>query len=239
MCFWLHGFYYRYCVALARPHRKKRLKEAINHIEHENKVVRGEILSFIHIQEKTWTLWFECVRNEKITEVLDKRQDQGFRRIRVTEKPVEPEAEGGGFHRSWRSRPKPKEEKVERTDLDLINGGKFDLEVGGGVKISEEDSGKAFMGIHYHEILPENYRKFLVEPCHPQKGNYKPISCSLKCFNESLDDEGQLVRKCVRTYETEIEEEAVEAYFYVEPEPEPQEETKKDEVSVKPCTITV
>ena len=152
--------------------------------------------------------------------------------MKITEKPQEPE--GTGQRRNWRSRSRPanEEQKTERNDLDLVNGEKLELDVGGDLRVCEDDSGKGFMGIHYHERLPENYRKFLVEPTKPQKDDYRALLGTVRCHSEHVDEEGQTNQKCVRTFDVEIEEEAVRAFFYVEPEPEPEPEVKKEEVSL-------
>ena len=44
--------YFRFCIALAKPSRRKRLKEAFKHIDREQRVKRGDVLPFIHLQEK-------------------------------------------------------------------------------------------------------------------------------------------------------------------------------------------
>ena len=55
---------------MARPQRKKRLKEAFASIAAEEKVIRGEILPFIYLAEKCWTLWFDIVPNNRRDETI-------------------------------------------------------------------------------------------------------------------------------------------------------------------------
>ncbi len=62
-------------------------------------------------------------------------------------------------------RAQPKQpEKVERHDIDLYSGGSVDLDLSGDVTILDEDLGRQFMGLHFHDMLRENYRKFQVQP---------------------------------------------------------------------------
>ena len=231
-------FDFRYCVALANPQRRKRLKEAFKHIEHENRVSRGHLVAFLHVQEKAWTLWVECAPNDRQEQTVEKRLKQGFRRVTLSETP-KVEDEKPAFRRSWRSRAnKPKEEQEpKRTDLDLVNGDMFDLEVSGDLRVAEEDTGKHFMGLHFHERLPENYRKFLIEPITIQEGEYESVSGVLSCYVDSKDGDSQQVRKCVRTFELSMDAEEVRDYFWVEPEPEPEPEpVRKEEVSISALT---
>ena len=46
----------RFCIALAKPSRRKRLKEAFKHIDREQRVKRGDVVPFIHLQEKVSSL---------------------------------------------------------------------------------------------------------------------------------------------------------------------------------------
>lgn len=152
----------RFCVALAMSKRRKRLKGTFKHIQRELHVTRGEIIPFLHLEEKTWTLLFDCVPNDHKEEIINKRLGQGFRKIEQMILVVEEEEKRTRRHMRAR---KPEDKRtLERTDLDLVPGLVYDLEIGGDLQICDDDVGKFFTGLHYHERLSDNYRKFAVKP---------------------------------------------------------------------------
>ena len=118
---------------------------------------------------------------------------------------------------------KVEDKKAERQDLDLVNAVPYFVDVGGDVNISEEEMGKAYLGLHFHDSLPENYRKFIVEPKQIPEG--KILTGILRAYRE---DEHTKDRKSVKTFDFDVEPEAVKAYFYVEPDPEPEQEAEPE-----------
>ena len=89
----------------------------------------------IHNDFQIWTLWFDIVPNSAREDTINKRLQQGFRRI--TQPEIVPAEEPDNpnkvvIRRNWRNRKQmQQEEKKERTDLDLVNGSQFDLEISG------------------------------------------------------------------------------------------------------------
>ncbi len=219
--------FFSYCVALATPNRKRRLLECFAHMEREKSAIRGEILPFIHIQEKTWTLWIECVPNERVNKVLDKRQKEGFLRIRKTDLPIMTDTpkkvEPVAIRKTSKSRPSPKvvvEGAKERVGIDLVSGSAFDIEICGDIKLSEEDPGHVNLRLQYHSRVPENYRRFIVEPV-PMEDDFSRVCTGfIKCYASGPSGE----RFCVRHFDFDIETSAVRAYLHVEPEAEPEPE---------------
>ena len=221
-------------MALARPQRIRRLKEAFKHMTDDSCTTRGQLLSFIHIQEKLWTLWFECVPTERMEAVVTKRRSQGFIQCKKTEIVEEEDDDKPAFRKNWRLRSKPGPKKPQRTDLDFLNGQCFDLCISGDIIISEEDSGKKNTSLYFLDRLPENYRKFLIEPGKFEDGQV--ALCNLKIVTADTENEGKT--KTVAAYSYEVDAAAVKAYHYVEPEPEPEPPTPTPtpEVEVKPET---
>ena len=231
--------FYRYCIAVIKATKKRKLLDLMQNLEKGNDTLRGQIIPFIHIQEKYWLLWFDCVRNEEETAIITKRQNEGFRRIYKNDLIIETEPEDDKpviTRRSWRSRQKQEAKKPEmiRADLDISDGCSFDLDIGGDLLISDEDTGRDFTGLHFFEHLPGNYRKFVVQP----KANVDSAKIALRCFTENPDTS---LRTCVRTYEYDVSPEDVKAYFYVEPEPEPEPEVtpEPEPEIVEPVPVVV
>ena len=168
----------------------------------------------------------------RVDDVINKRLREGFRVIKKTEGMEEEESEEQPvFRRHWKSRARPVEPtKTKRPELELSNGAKFEIHVGGDIRVCRDDPSRGCMHISYHEMLPNNYRKFKVEPLPVEES--KTITCIIRCY---LGEESS---KCVRTYDFDIEPEAVADYFYVEPEPEPEPEPEikepEDVIETKP-----
>ena len=186
-------------------------------------MLRGEILPFIFIQEKEWTLWFECVPLGKVDATIAKREKDGFRSVGQSTLPLTilKEAEDKTpSRRNWRTKSKlvDTSKSDNKKDLDLVSGMAIELEIGGDLAVCEDDSSRNYLYLHFHEKLQENYRKFLVEP--------KPITAQsivtgmMKCFIQEEDED----RRCIRAYDFDMDRESVAAYFYVEPEPQPEPE---------------
>ena len=202
-------------------------------------MTRGEIVPFIHIQERLWTLWFDIVPWSRIGPTIDKRMEQGFRRITKMYLPQIQDAEESRpimSRRSWRSKlAKQEEEKLpERDDLDLANGGYFELEIGGDIRVSDDDPGRSNLELRFNDRLPDNYRRFFVEPVQQNEGRI--LTGFLKCY---LPDPEKEEKKCVRSFDFDVGPETVAAYMYREPEPEPepeQPEPTEPEIEVKPET---
>ena len=58
---------FRFCIALAKPSRRKRLKEAFKHIDREQRVKRGDVIPFLHLQEKVNVHAHACKMTSLIT----------------------------------------------------------------------------------------------------------------------------------------------------------------------------
>ena len=107
-------------------------------------------------------------------QTIAKRVGQGFRKIDqmlFLNYQSQQEQKQPSPKKSWRTRNKPSPEheinkKVERYDLDLMEGKIFDLEIGGDIRIAADDPGSTYTGLQFHERLAESYRRFIVEP-HP------------------------------------------------------------------------
>ena len=81
-----------------------------------------------------WTLWFDVVPNSTREDTINRRLQQGFRRITQPEAVPVTEPDNPNkvvIRRNWRNKRQTQEEKKERTDLDLVNGSQFDLEISG------------------------------------------------------------------------------------------------------------
>ncbi len=187
--------------------------------------MRGDIVPFIHISDKSWTLWFDCVPTGQIEEIVNKRLSQGFRRIEQTQVIEEDPDDSKPMFRSrtWRSRQKQTDEKKksERTDLALVEGKMYQIEIGGDVIVCDDDLGRHNLGLQFHDKLPDNYRRFAVEPHPPEEG--KMCTGIIKVFADEgrTEEGGSGTLRCWRTFDYDVDPNAVKAYMYVEPEPEP------------------
>ncbi len=116
-------------------------------------------------------------------------------------------------------RAQPKQpEKVERQDIDLYSGGSVDLDLSGDISVVDEDMGRQYMGLHFHDMLRENYRKFQVQPKPNLVEEKRPAKAIIRIF-QNRESEG--TRSCIRTFDLELDYQSVVDYYYVEPEPEP------------------
>lgn len=221
-------------MALAKPQRIKRLREAFKHMNDDSNVTRGELLPFIHLQEKLWTLWFECIPTERKEAIMTKRRSQGFVACTKVDLVDEDDDDVPSFRKHWKSRQKQGPKKPQRNDMDLKNGQSFELHISGDVMISEEDPGTKNSMLYFLDRLPENYRKFLIEPTVKEEG--KSAIGNLKALVPDPDNEGKM--KAVVAYSFEVNVADVAAYHYVEPEPEPEPPapTPTPEVEEKPET---
>ncbi len=158
-----------------------------------------------------------------VEDTVNKRLEQGFRRITLREVVPEPEDPNRIIiRRNWRSKrvPREPEEKLDQNrDLDLNNGSQFDLELSGDLAVTFDDPSQGFMGLHFHDLLKENYRKFQVQPASQDLvEKHHSARASLKMFSS---DETTGSRVCVRVFDIEVKPQAVADFFYVEPDPEP------------------
>ena len=188
-------------------------------------------------QDRLWTLWFDVVPTSRIGPTIDKRLQQGFRQIKkmyLPDLPTEEPEDKPLIRKSWRSKSaRPEAEKLpDRDDLDLINDGFFELEIGGDVRLCDEDTGRNNLELKYMDRSPENYRRFFVEPLQINEGSI--LTGFLKCY--VTDSSGD--KRCVRSFDFDVGPETVAAYHYVEPEPEPEPEEPEiiEPVIVRPQT---
>ncbi|KAI0234863.1 hypothetical protein LSAT2_014760 [Lamellibrachia satsuma] len=211
----------RYCVVLCRPQRRKRMKETFRHIRDDERVVRGEILVFVHTEAELWNLWVHAVPHDQASALIDQRELQGFRQIAksFTAQPEVADTSTSFSRRtSWRVRRTATASsmivpKVDRTDIDLMSERVIELQLSGDICVSSEDPGRQYMGLRFDERLPQNYRHFVVEPtstdaCHP-------LTAQLRCYMSGADGV-----TCVRTFDIDFELEAVKAYLHTEEEVE-------------------
>ena len=222
----------RYCVALCRPQRRKRMKETFRHIHEEELVVRGEILVFVHVAEKLWTMCVEMAPSGHTPRVVETRERQGYRHIAKSfaPPPVVESTTSFSSRRVFRQQQRvepPK--KVERTDLNLVSGRVFELQLTGDVQIGSDDPGRFNTGLRYEERLAKNYRHFIIEPTSIEK--CCPLKAQLRCYVTGAEG-----ATCVRTFDLDFELEAVKAYLdkgvdeaVVEP---PELEPIKSEVTI-------
>ena len=220
---------HRYCVAMSKPKRKRRLVNAFKHLQEEEDSTRGQILAFIHIQEKLWTLWVEICKDEDVKKCIEKREDQGFRMVLKVAVPVVEEKQP--FRHSWRNKKaEPAVEKPKRDGVDLLEGQVFQFDLSGDVKLCSESSANTFLGVHYHDRLSENYKRIFVEPGDNPEESYKDISGKLNIYTTV---ESKEKRECIQSFEVWASAEEVEKYFYVRPptpEPEPEPEVEPEPV---------
>ena len=137
--------------------------------------------------------------------------------------------------KSWRSRKQaPQEKKTERPHLDLIPGRSLEIEVSGDVTVCDDDTGGAFLGLSYNQRLPENYRRFFVEP--REEDEARLATAFIKLYVEDMSQPDN--RRCVRLYDYDVEADDVKAYHYVEPEPKPEPEPEP-EVEPEPVHVEI
>lgn len=191
--------------------------EAATSLLEKNNTRHGEIIPFFYHIGKTWIIWFDCVPKEKIEATTEKIAKEGFQVIEQTS--LLPRMDLGMMVKSGAT---PRRPKRKLNDLIIKNGTAFELEVSGDIAVSEDEPGRNNMQLLYHEKLSRNFRRFQVVPKFQPTESDRRLVGVLKVYvpNPSLPSG----RKCERAYDFDIEPEAVEAFFYVEPEPEVPEE---------------
>ena len=218
----------RFCIALAAPQRKRRLPQTFTRLSSEHHLIRGEILAFIHIQEKTWTLWFDIVPSGAIDSCISDRLQQGFHPIRKIETTIiKDEKETFSSRRGGRKdrfKTTTTEEKKVRTDLDISDTTVYELVISGDINIMSDDPSYGNMDVHFCSLLRDSYRKFSVQP--DELDESRDVVSEIKCF---LVNQSTKERTLVRSYELTATKAEVEAFRYVEPEVEPEPENTLDE----------
>ena len=210
----------RYCVALAAPQRRKRLVNTFRYIQQEDNSFRGDVCAFVHLQEKLWTLFIEVIPKDKVTEVCERRADEGFRLASKVEIVHEVMIEDKFAARMRKNKPAEPTKPVDRGTLDLTPGHAFDFELTGDVTLNPETNPNLHQGLYYHHHLDENYRKLFIEP--KLNKDYTNLSGSLKIYAASTacpDNEQQHERECLRSFRIDVTAEEVENYFYEPPPP--------------------
>ena len=201
-------------MALAAPQRRKRLVNTFRFIHKEDQSIRGQVLPFVHIQEKLWTLFVEVTPNDKVDEVIARRQEEGFQlaeRVEVIPEVIEDKLPPR-LHKT-----KPPEPKPERADLDLTQGRVFNIELTGDILLNTETNPNVHKGLYYHHLLDENYRKFFIEP--KLVSEYVDVTATLK-INAIYPDNNLMQPQCLRSFDINVGAEKVENFFY-EPPPTP------------------
>lgn len=182
-------------------------------LQEKNNTQRGEIIPFFYSTGKTWIIWFDCVQKEKIDVTLDRITKEGFQVVEQTS--LLPRMDLGLLGKSGMT---PRRPKRKVNDLVIRNGAAFELEVSGDIAVSEDEPGRNNMLLVYHEKLSRNFRRFQVVPKFQPTESDRRLVGVLKVYvpSPSLPDG----RKCERAYDFDIDPEAVEEFFHVEPEPE-------------------
>ena len=169
--------------------------------------MRGEILVFVHVAEKLWTMCVEMAPSGHTPRVVETRERQGYRHIAKTFAPPPVESTTSFSSRRVYRQAKPEPpKKVERTDLDLVSGRVFELQLTGDVQIASDDPGRFNTGIRFEERLEKNYRHFIIEPTSIEK--CCPLTAQLRCYVTGAEG-----ATCVRTFDIDFELEAVKAYL--------------------------
>lgn len=218
---------YSYCVAIAAPDRKRRLREAFQHVDASSNKTRCELVPFLYMLDKQWTVWLDIIPAHRLEDVTANRLRQGFKQLTQTVTVVTQlykDEEGRVNARKSRGNKSFMNEMDTANGVDIVNGEILAAEIDGDVSVcrGDEDTGGVpaaapDMSLVYHDKLPENYRQWNVAPLSSSDGMPKP---SLKVV---------ILRDAIRlrTYKFELSPEAVRAYHYVEPVEQPPEPVKE------------
>jgi len=209
-------------VVASKPGRKLRICEVLKHATEKMNTVQGDIVPYFHINGKIWTVWFDCLRGDKLQATTDHIEaNLGLRVIHQTSllpKPI------GAMSRSvktisFSSKTSSKEESVStaKNELSLFNGRAFELEVGGDLQVSANMDTSTPILLTYHNKLEHNYRRLSVAPRSEGHVVGRSWTGILRVYRIVGPDE----RKCIRTYDFDIDQAAVDDALYVEPQPEP------------------
>ena len=217
----------RYCVALATQNRARRLTNALNRIHAEDRSTRGVVMSFLHVQDKMWTLMIDLVKNEGVEALLKKRESEGFQRQHTFESMSEV---GGDLEPKRRLG-----NAVKREDLDLRHGQAFDFEMDGDIVV-QRDPNNSHKGLFFHPFLEANYRKVMLEPRESEIRNdsevssYAGLNSTLHIYTPTMLTSATAPmtaqgRKCVKMFDIDLPAENVRNFLYepivITPPPEP------------------
>ncbi|CAH1797352.1 unnamed protein product [Owenia fusiformis] len=222
----------KYVVALSRPQRKRRLTEAFRIFDTQNRVVTGEILTFIKMEEKLWLLAVEIVQKNDIEKSIKDKENDGFEMVEKVEIVKEEKQVFRKHYKAARKDYSKMQEKPDDPNVNLINNSVFDLELQGDLCVYESNSHYVTnqFKLPYSEIIGNNHRLYEIQP-KLKDGvvdigvNGYDCEATLNILNKSPVNKDD--PECIRTFRISIESSRVAKYFYEEPvpdEPEPEPE---------------
>ena len=199
-------------MAIAAPNRKRRLRESFRHVEGCANKFRCDIIPFIHLSEKHWTLWVDFVPLHRVDETVSNRMRQGFKRFSQSVSLVSQLHKDDGGSVSTRRTNRPKSAilndalMAERNDIDVSNGEFLNMEIDGDIAVCREDNETVDMSLIYHDKLPSNYRQFSVEPLLSSEDKSRP-SVRIVVYRDALR---------LRTFEFDLKPDTIKAFRSVE-----------------------
>ncbi|XP_074652692.1 uncharacterized protein LOC141907043 isoform X2 [Tubulanus polymorphus] len=181
----------RFCIVRCKPGRKPRLKFALPHIESLQEKIRGEILTFVHIQPKLWRMLFEVVDSELEDIITTERTEAGWKRVPKIQRPPEindePEFQSRRMRRHRASIASNSDSQSNETDaLALVNGSTFMVALGNGIQIRENTPDERKL-LQFHQKMTDNYTYFEVVPDAP-KPKPKRVEFADELANENKEN---------------------------------------------------
>ncbi|KAL5020102.1 hypothetical protein ScPMuIL_002994 [Solemya velum] len=228
----------RFCVAKAKPGRRKRLTVAVPILEGRADKEKGEVLVFVNLQEKFWFMLVECVAETKAESRTNERRQKGFKLITksVTAKV---EISKNNFRRP----PPIKEFKAKEPDgFEIFDGMKWNIGIADDIKIHYDSDLSENSELQYFKYLPESSRRFVIEP---RTNDEKTLLGALSLAPIGLEDP-RANEAATLTFKVAIDEETVKAYFKPEFVPEEEKPKPKREFNIhfaepvveKPVVVT-
>ncbi|KAL3885766.1 hypothetical protein ACJMK2_025807 [Sinanodonta woodiana] len=206
----------RFCVAQAKPDRKKILFRAMGVLEGRMDKEKGELLIFINLQEKFWVMILECFSLSRKEERIAMRQAKGYTYVEKAQIGKE-EQEKKMFKKLGHNNTT---KSSKDACFEIYDCMKWGIEVTDDIKVSFESDILDNNELQFLKFLPESYRRFVIEP----KTNEE--KALVGCVNFIPVNEKDTLAKTASTlkFKVEISEDAVKAYFKPEfvPEPEPE-----------------
>lgn len=198
----------------ANLERQKKMQEAVAVLESIMDKEKVEVSVFLSLKEKSWLVVIECCPLFLFAQKTDFRESAGFYTIKRMENPNK-----AANSKAMASRRATKDfHRLKDSDgLEVLDGMKWNIEIVGDLKFSDESEQGERNELRYFRYLKENYRRFLIEPLDEEVRELRGV-IRLTPTGHAIDRE--MAEELALSFSVEIQVEFVAAYWKKAPVPE-------------------
>ena len=209
---------FRYCVAQSKPDRTTRIVTGIPVLEGRCDKEKGELVTFLNIQEKFWYMIIECFPESKTESRVKEMTEKGFKCVHKQILKKEETVENKFFGR--RPPPVKSNKSKDLTGFELHDGMLWHMEVVGDIKVSFDSDFLESKELQYLRYLPECCRKSVIEP---KTNEEREIAGAIHFTPYGIDD---VKLREAATFTIKIDLDISTVIDYFRPEFVPEEETE-------------